>query len=338
MNNGNTILSNHLHPLTAGNPTVAVQHAFISVVRVLESPQELRTLANEVNTTGHFLQRHFTDFELVFVDNGQHLDVTNNLAHLSAEIRKNIFIIHLSTPTNFNNAVLAGLDRANGDYTILLEQVFWRQPKLLLDLYQNTQAGFDVVYLRASQENKRKFRPLHRLFYAIMRRYSDLQIDKNAHHTRIISRRALNSLLKLRENLRFMKAIYSLVGYPTTSIEVGEKIQDEQQRFGEQFQTSLIAITSFTTFLRTLLLWIFLFSIGFLLLVMYNAVKVKITNIDIFGTYHEALSGWAFLVIIMSVFFAITCLNLYIMSIYLSNIYLEIKQRPLYIIESVTRC
>jgi len=84
-------------------------------------------------------------------------------------------------------------------------------------------------------------------------------------------------------------------------------------------------------------LWIFIFSIGFLVLVVFNAVKVRLTNIDIFGTYHEALSGWAFLVVIMSVFFAITCLNLYIMSIYLSNIYLEIKQRPLYIIEGVER-
>ena len=51
----------------------------------------------------------------------------------------------------------------------------------------------------------------------------------------------------------------------------------------------------------------------------------------------ETLSGWAFLVVLMSVFFAITCLNLYVMSIYLSNIYSEIKNRPLYIIESVRR-
>jgi hypothetical protein len=71
--------------------------------------------------------------------------------------------------------------------------------------------------------------------------------------------------------------------------------------------------------------------------VVVNALKVKFSGIDIFGNLSEATTGWTFLVILISVFFAITCLNLYIMSIYLSNIYNEIKQRPLYIIESVKR-
>jgi hypothetical protein len=66
-------------------------------------------------------------------------------------------------------------------------------------------------------------------------------------------------------------------------------------------------------------------------------VKVKLTNIDVFGERQPVLSGWSFLVVMISSFFTITCLNLYIMSIYLSNIYAEIKNRPLYIIESVRR-
>jgi len=72
-------------------------------------------------------------------------------------------------------------------------------------------------------------------------------------------------------------------------------------------------------------------------LAIFNAVKVRLTNVDIFGDHHQAVSGWAYLVVMISIFFAITCLNLYIMSIYLSNIYSEIKNRPLYIIESVKR-
>jgi ABC-type Na+ efflux pump permease subunit len=70
---------------------------------------------------------------------------------------------------------------------------------------------------------------------------------------------------------------------------------------------------------------------------IFNAVKVKLTQVDIFGEQVESLSGWAFLVVLMSVFFALTCLILYVMSIYLSNIYSEIKNRPLYFIKSVRR-
>jgi heme/copper-type cytochrome/quinol oxidase subunit 2 len=89
--------------------------------------------------------------------------------------------------------------------------------------------------------------------------------------------------------------------------------------------------------LRSLLLWIFLLSVLVAGTTIFNAVKVRFTNVDIFGDYHQTLSGWAFLVVLISVFFAITCLMLYIMSIYLSNIYSELKNRPLYIIESVKR-
>ncbi len=80
-----------------------------------------------------------------------------------------------------------------------------------------------------------------------------------------------------------------------------------------------------------------LILIKFLGMVIFNAIKVKVSNYDVFGDYYEAVPGWTFIVVLMSIFFAITCLNLYIMSIYLSNIYNEIKQRPLYIIESVRR-
>jgi len=127
------------------------------------------------------------------------------------------------------------------------------------------------------------------------------------------------------------------VGYRTAHVDTEVPLHEEAEKFSERFRTSLIAITSYTTFLRTLLLWIFLFSFIFLIGVVVNALKVKFSGIDIFGNLSEATTGWTFLVILISVFFAITCLNLYIMSIYLSNIYNEIKQRPLYIIESVKR-
>lgn len=134
-----------------------------------------------------------------------------------------------------------------------------------------------------------------------------------------------------------MKAIYSLIGYSTDYIEVTEILVEDHTNFGDKFRTSLVAISSFTNFLRTLLLWIFLVSLVFMGIVIANAVKVKMTNIDLFGTYHEAIPGWTFLVVLTSIFFAITCLMLYIMSIYLANIYQEIKHRPMYILESVKR-
>ena len=246
--------------------------------------------------------------------------------------------MNLSNAANRNHAIFAGLDRSNGDYTVIFELEFYCQAQLIEDLYLKTIEHFDIVYCRAKGRISGSSSIFHSIFYYILKKYSDLDIDEKAHNTRIISRRALNSLLRLRENLRYMKAIYSIVGYKTAGIEVEQPISGtDGETFSEQFRTSLVAITSFTTFLRSLMLWIFLFSLLFMILVVSNAFKVKFTSYDLLGNYQEVISGWTFTIVLMSIFFAITCLNLYIISIYLANVYNEIKQRPLYIIESIKR-
>jgi hypothetical protein len=285
------------------------------------------------------LKENFSDYEIILVNNIPARTYQKEIDPLDEALKHNIFLLNMSSSINRNHAIIAGLDRANGDYTIIFEFDFFEKPELILNLFEESLKGIDIVYLRANKRAaKTRFRLFYKIFYSILKNYSDLKIDEMAHSTRVISRRALNSLLRLRENLRYMKAIYSIVGYRTSALEVNVPLADDPNTsFNEKFRTSLVAITSFTTFLRSLLLWIFIFSMLFLFGVVTNAVKVKMTHVDLFGDYHESVPGWTFLVVVISIFFAITCLNLYIMSIYLSNIYQEMKHRPLYILESVKR-
>lgn len=314
-------------------------NSFISIVGVIQHSSELESLPEYLSNLFPVLSEHFSDFEVVLVNNNIDTPVAPYIEPLPDALKHNIYLLNLSRTTNKNHAVLAGLDRANGDYTVIFEFAFYQQPEIILQLFEKTREHFDIVYLRARRRRVGfRFQPLYKFFYYILRNYSNLQIDEMAHNTRIISRRALNSLLRLRENLRYMKAIYSIVGYKTAYLETDLPLQPAiNETFADRFRTSLVAITSFTTFLRSLLLWIFIFSVVFLLGVIFNALKVKFTGIDIFGNIGEPFSGWTFLVVLIAVFFATTCLNLYIMSIYLSNIYNEIKQRPSYIIESIQR-
>lgn len=316
-----------------------MHNSFISIVGVLNSPEDVDRLPQYLSNLHKVLTENFSDFEIILVNNTFRRNFDDKINQLPAALKQNIFLLNLSSHTDKNHAIVAGLDRANGDYVVIFEFDFTDKPALVLELFEKSQTGFDIVYLRAKQRSaKIRFRFFYKLFYYILKNYSSLKIDKKAHNTRIISRRALNSLLRLRENLRYMKAIYSIVGYNTESIDVDVPLMgDPDSNFSEKFRTSLIAITSYTTFLRSLLLWIFIFSLGIMGVAVFNAFKVRFTNIDLFGEFHETIPGWAFLVVLISVFFAITFLNLYIMSIYLSNIYNEIKQRPLYIIESIKR-
>ncbi len=316
-----------------------MNNCFISIVGVLHTQEDIDRLSDYLSNVHEVLVKAFSDYEIILVNNLPGRSFERQIEPLPAELKHNIFLLNLSSVINRNHAIVAGLDRANGDYTVIFEFDFYNKAHLILDLFEASRKGYDIVYLRAKKRVAReRFRLFYKIFYAILKNYSTLQIDDMAHSTRIISRRALNSLLRLRENLRYMKAIYSIVGYRHSSIDVDVALHsDPQLTFSEKFRTSLVAITSFTTFLRSLLLWIFIFSMVFLITVVINAIMVKFSNVDIFGDYHESMPGWTFLVVIISVFFAITCLNLYIMSIYLSNIYQEIKQRPLYILESVKR-
>jgi hypothetical protein len=319
---------------------MAVYQSFVSIVGVLQTPYDVRLLADWLEGLFDELEAKFSHYEFVLVNNGCDLNtIEAAIKPLPEAVRKHIFLLQLSTPVNRDNAILAGLDRANGDYTTIFEFDFAESPSFVTQMWEQAQKGSDIVYLRAKQRRLPwPQRLLYQLFYFILKRYSALSIDPWAHHTRLISRRALNSLLRLRENSRYLKANYALVGYRNSSIQVMEPLHpDPSATFSEQVRTALVAVTSFTTFLRSLLLWIFLFSVLVAGIAIFNAVKVKMTSVDIFGERVESLSGWAFLVVLMSVFFALTCLILYVMSIYLSNIYSEIKNRPLYIIESVRR-
>jgi dolichol-phosphate mannosyltransferase len=315
-----------------------MNNSFISIVIVLESVLDKRLLSDALSNLQSVLEGNFPDYEVILVNNSMSVQFDEEIQKQEPSLRRNIFLLTLSSPVLRNHAIVAGLDRANGDYTVLLERSFFSQPELMLSLYQKAASGADIVYLRApGRQAGLRFRLMYRFFYWIFRNFSKLEIDERAHDTRIISRRALNSMLRLRENLRFMKAIYSLIGYKTSSLAVDVPLESENTSFTDKFRTFLVAITSFTDFLRTMLLWIFIGSICFMLLVIVNAVKVKLTSFDLLGSYQSVVPGWTFLVVMNSIFFAATCLMLYIMSVYLSNIYQEIKQRPMYIIESIRR-
>ncbi|MEQ1745961.1 MAG: glycosyltransferase [Saprospiraceae bacterium] len=320
--------------------TSSKHQSFLSIVGVLQANRQTRYLGAWLTGLYSELSKRFSDYEFVLVNNSCDLALIDEVVRaLPENLRKNVFLLNLSAPVSRDNALLAGLDRANGDYAVVFDFDFAQSPELVAQLWEKSQTGFDIVYLRAPERRLSwPQRQLYRVFYGILHRYSNLRIDPRAHHTRIVSRRALNSLLRLRENSHYLKAIYALVGYRTAALDVSQPLLPEPgTTFGEQFRTSLVAITSFTTFLRSLLWWIFAFSCLVAGAAIFNAVYVRVTGSDIFGEQHEAVPGWAYLVVMISVFFAITCLNLYIMSIYLSNIYSEIKNRPLYIIESVKR-
>lgn len=310
-------------------------NSFISIVTVVNDQEEVQNLSALLSNASKVLSDDFQDHEFVVVNNSIY-GLEDELKELPEQIRKHIFLINLSKVIDVNNAIVAGYDKANGDYIILWEPAFSEQQNLIKGLFEKAQTGKDIVYLRSKREEGFLKNVLISLFYWLLRRFSDVQVDKQAHDSRIISRRALNAILKMRENLRFTKGIYSLVGYKNDYIETSVSIRHKES-FGQMLKKSFVALTSFTNILRVGLSWMLVISILFFLGVSTNALLVKFQQVDIFGYPQESVPGWTFLVILISVVFIFLSINLYLMGFYLTHIYSEIKQRPLYIIESIKR-
>lgn len=310
---------------------------FLSVVAVAHPSSEL--LTSFVRNSHGVLKKNFSDYEIILVNNRMALDLIPVLTQVESDILKDVTVINLSKRVDTDNAIVAGLDRANGDYTIIWDVSFADKAPMMVDLYARAQAGFDIVYLRY----RRRYIPVsrkafYRIFYWIMKRYSVLQIDPQMHSTRILSRRALNAILQYRETWRYMKGLYAFVGYNTSYVE--SDIQDNweaREPLSSQVRGAIRAIISFTDVVNRVLVWIIALTILFAMIVSANALTVKYLHRDIFG--HQALEvpGWTFLVIFGALGLGSQTFILYMMSIYLTAINDEIKRRPLYIIESVNR-
>ncbi len=313
-------------------------NSFISVVGIVTDNKSL--LKSFLSKTHELLRENFQDFEIILVDNGVSYDPDDALEDRHG-INSYIRILRLSKSIDPNNAIVAGLDHANGDYVIVLATDLSDPPDLITKLYQKTQDNNDVVYVRLKGRELPMLKMLlFRMFYYIMNKYSDIEIDFNMSEYRIISRRALNSILKVREKLRYMKGIYSLVGYKTSFIEIDSSIQNVPKKplsYSHLFRAAVSAITSFTDIPNKLLLYVFFASVLFCIGTLINALCVKLLGFNVFGYPAPQIQGWTFLMVFLSLSFTVNYIILYFFSIFLFSINREIKDRPIYILESIRR-
>ena len=313
-------------------------NAFISVVVVIDPQTSESETVQFLNACADTLEKNFSDSEIILVDNLSGQTFSWNQDEVSKAARQSCSVLVMSSPVSSDHAVVAGLDRANGDYTLIFSARLHAHTHLIVDLYKATQQGFDVVVLKNIKRNLPALRrPFYGFFYFLMKRFSDIRIDRNIRLERILSRRALNWVLKMREYQRYTKGLLTSVGFKTHSLEIDGLPEDAPLSFSEQLRTGWTAITSYTSIPLKVLAAVIMLSSLFLIGVFFNALAVRFWGVDLFGTPQAQVPGWTFLVVLLSIFFLYLNVIFYIFGIYISNIQSEIKRRPLYIIESIKR-
>ena len=272
-------------------------------------------------------------FEYLFVDDGSvdgTLSVIKKLRTVDEKVR------YVSFSRNFGKeaGIYAGLEKAKGDFVVIMDVDLQDPPKLLPEMFQ---AIYEEEYdSSATRRVTRKGEPpirsfFARCFYKIMNRMSETEIVDGARDYRIMNRKMVDAIINMSEYNRFTKGIYSWVGFKTKWIEYEnvERVAGETKwSFWKLFLYSIEGIISFTTAPLTFSIMIGLFmSIAAVFVIFFIIIRKWL-----FG---DPTSGWPSMVCIIVFIGGIQLFCMGILGEYLAKTYLETKKRPIYISREV---
>lgn len=271
------------------------------------------------------------ELEIIFVNDGSS-DTT--LLKIKKLANKDKRVKYISFSRNFGKeaAMLAGLDASKGDYITTMDVDLQDPPSLLIKMIEIIEEGeYDCVAARSISMHGYSFfrKMLTKFYYKIINKISKIEIVEGARDFRLMTRQMVNAILKLREYNRYSKGIFSWVGFNTKwlTYENTERVAGTTKwNFEKLFSYSLESIMSFSTipFSNILLGGVIFFIISFIMMIVIVIKTLILKN---------PLSSWLSLICIIFFIIGIQLFCLGIIGQYLAKIYLEIKNRPIYVIK-----
>ena len=277
-----------------------------------------------------FFREKGVELEFIFVNDGS----KDGTVEAVKELHKQDERVHLiSFSRNFGKeaAIFAGLEMAKGDYTVLMDADLQDPPSILPEMYNYIEQGYDSVATR--RVNRIGEPPIRsffaRCFYSLMQKISKTEIVDGARDYRLMTRQVTDAILSMKENNRFSKVIFGWVGYQTKWLEY-ENVQrvagETKWSFWKLFLYSLDGIMAFSTVPLSIASFFgILFCLAAFIFMIFIFVRALI--------YGDPVAGWPSMVCIISFIGGVQLLCLGIMGQYLSKLYMEVKNRPKYLVK-----
>ena len=292
---------------------------------------------NEEDVIDIFLEKIFEvlkklgrSYEIVFVNDGSR-DNTLEILKQKAQEYDAVRVISLSRNFGKEAALSAGLDMAYGEVVVPIDVDLQDPPELILDFVKKYEEGYDVVVgkrVDRTTDSTAK-RVSAETFYKLHNKISDIEIPHNVGDYRLMSRRVVEELKRLPETQRFMKGIFAWLGFKTAVVEYkrDSRVAGETSFNGwKLWNFALDGITSFST--APLRVWLYLGIIIAFIAFVYGSwiiLKTLIFGVD--------APGYASMITIVLFLGGIQLMGIGILGEYIGRIYLESKNRPVYIIE-----
>ncbi|MCH5253661.1 MAG: glycosyltransferase family 2 protein [Lachnospiraceae bacterium] len=300
------------------------------IVPCYNEEENIQDFYHEVLKNESFFREKDLAVEFLYIDDGSKDGTVKEVKKLH-EKDERVHLISFSRNFGKEAAIYAGLQKAKGDYAVLLDADLQDPPSLLPEMYSYIEEGYDsVATRRVTRKGEPRIRSFFaRMFYRLMNNISRTEIVDGARDYRLMTRQVVDAILSMTEYNRFTKGIFGWVGYETKWLEyenVERKKGESKWSFWKLFLYSIEGITAFSTVplaFASVMGVLFCFA-AFLLIIVTIVRKL------VFG---DPTDGWPSLVCIISLISGVQLFCLGIVGQYLSKTYMEVKKRPIYLVK-----
>lgn len=272
------------------------------------------------------------ELEVVYVNDGSS-DQTLAVLHALRAQDERITLVDLSRNFGKEIAMTAGFDHASGDAVVVIDTDLQDPPELIPEMIRLWRSGYDMVYAQRTAREGESWmkRVTASAFYQVIQRLSRVKIPQDTGDFRLMSRRAVDALLQLREHHRFMKGLFAWVGFPQIALPYRRDARfagDTKWNYWKLWNFAIEGITSFTTLPLKIAsymgLLISLFAFAYAAFVIYKTLM-----------YGDDVQGYPSLMVTILMLGGIQLASLGIIGEYLGRMFNETKQRPLYLTQGV---
>ncbi len=304
---------------------------FSAIVPCYNEEENVADIYREITNNDEFFKSRDLELEIIYIDDGSRDGTVKEVKKL-IESDKRVHLVSFSRNFGKEAGIYAGLEASKGDYVAIMDADLQDPPSLLPEMFKAVMdEGFDSA---ATRRVTRKGEPpirsfFARLFYKLMNKFSNTELMDGARDYRLMTRQMVDAILNMKEYNRFSKGIFGWVGFNTKWIEFEnvERTKGETKwSFWGLFKYSLEGIMAFSTAPLALasVMGIFFTFVAFV------AIIFIIIRTLVFG---DPTNGWPSMVCIIIFVSGIQLFCVGVVGQYISKVYLEVKERPIYIVK-----
>lgn len=298
------------------------------VIPVFNESANLDMLYDRLIKTLSTITEHY---EILFVNDGS-TDSSMSKILAIAKADAKVFYINLSRNFGHQIAVSAGLEYCNAHCTVIIDSDLQDPPELISELYTKHKDGFDVVYAKRQKREGESFlkKLTAKWYYRLLKNLVSFEIPLDAGDYRLVSKKVVDALNKMPESNKFLRAQIAWLGFKQTYVlynRDSRKHGKSAYTYSKMIRLAFDGITGFSD--KPLL---FVSRLGFVISIFSFLIIVY----AIFAHFalEQTITGWTSLIISAAFIGGIQLLSIGVIGEYISRINVNVKDRPLYIVDS----